>query len=166
MFWRKRVKQRLPARAAGFRSAGDQTRLAAMWSMPRRALQIVAVLLVACAIGGFWMGFAGAPGKARLPGEDVPGEQAGTPLTATEATPLIELRDTAAEPKPEAKPEEEDAEEKKDEAAPAEVAAAAPAAASTPGAAPAAAKPAAPVADDKVGDLLDGVTPPPENPVY
>ena len=59
-----------------------------MWTMPRKTLQIVAALIFACAVGGFILGVRGAPDRARLPGED--GGSGGAPLTATEATPLID----------------------------------------------------------------------------
>lgn len=130
-----------------------------MWTMPRRTLQIVAAFLVVCALSGFYIGFSGTPNRARLPGED-PGGGSAAPLTATDALPLVEMADTSA-------PEPEKAEEEK----PAEVAAA-PAekleVETEPLAVPPpkAAEPA-PAPEDKVGDLLDGVTPPPADaPIF
>jgi hypothetical protein len=129
-----------------------------MWTMPRKTLQIVAFLIAACAVGGFILGVRGAPDPARLPGEGLP-TTGGTPLVATDATPLV---DSVEPPKPPPEPEED---EKTDEAKAED-------AAKTPEVKPADAPPA-PVAapppappEDKVGDLLDGVTPPPDAPIY
>lgn len=129
-----------------------------MWTMPRRTLQIVAVLLLICAVGGFYMGFRGAPGRARLPGEDLSGG-AGAPIAAPDVRPLVETAETPAMPEPEP-------EKAKEEEAPAEVAEAPPPKAAQP-APPAAPAPKAPAADqDQVGDLLDKVAPPVETPIY
>lgn len=123
--------------------------------MPRSILKVVAVIIAACALTGLVLGFQGAPRKGRLPGESVKGESAEA-LTATDVQPLIE--DIAPPPPP---PEDKKAEEEKPEVAD-------PAQATTtetpPAAAPSPAKPAPKPAgpEDKVGDLLDGVTPPPQ----
>jgi hypothetical protein len=123
-----------------------------MWSMPRSILRVVAVIITACAVTGLVLGFQGAPRKGRLPGESAKGESAEA-LTATDVQPLIE--DIAPPPPlPEEKAPEEDEPEAVD-----------PAQAQTPVAppstAPAPAKPPGP--EDRVGDLLDGVTPPPQD---
>jgi len=126
-----------------------------MWSMPRSILKVVAVIIAACAVTGLVLGFQGAPRKGRLPGESAKGESAEA-LTATDVQPLIE--DIAPPPPP---PEDKKAEEEKPEEAD-------PALATTPETPPVAPstppkpapKPAGP--EDKVGDLLDGVTPPPQ----
>lgn len=132
-----------------------------MWSMPRSVLRVVAVVLALCAVGGFVLGLRGAPERARLPGES---PQGGSALQASEARPLDDFVLTPSElpPQEQAKVEEKP-EEKADEAAvPAEKALAD---AAKP--APAPKGPALPSADeDKVGDLIDGLTPPPEQPPY
>jgi len=121
-----------------------------MWSMPRSLLKVVAVLIAACAVAGLVLGFQSAPQKGRLPGESVKGDSAEA-LTATDVKPLVEDAPLPA-PLVDKKP----VEEKTTEVDPTE-----PQAPATTEAAPAAAKPAA-KAEDKVGDLLDGVTPPPQ----
>ena len=110
------------------------------------------MIITACAVTGLVLGFQGAPRKGRLPGESAKGESAEA-LTATDVQPLIE--DIAPPPPlPEEKAPEEDEPEAVD-----------PAQAQTPVAppstAPAPAKPPGP--EDRVGDLLDGVTPPPQD---
>ncbi|OYU68750.1 MAG: hypothetical protein CFE28_01295 [Alphaproteobacteria bacterium PA2] len=126
-----------------------------MWSMPRSILKVVAVIIAACAVTGLVLGFQGAPRKGRLPGESVKGESAEA-LTATDVQPLIE--DIAPPPPP---PEDKKAEEEKpEEADPALATTPETPAAPTPTPAKPAPKPAGP--EDKVGDLLDGVTPPPQ----
>lgn len=127
-----------------------------MWSMPRSILKVVAMIIAVCAVTGLVLGFQGAPRKGRLPGESVKGESAEA-LTATDVQPLIE--DIAPPPPP---PEDKKVEEEKpEEADPAQ-----PTTQETPPPAPPtpakpAPKPASP--EDKVGDLLDGVTPPPQD---
>lgn len=137
------------------RQARTQVGSRAMWTMPRRTLQIVAVLLLACAIGGFVMGVRSAPAPPRLPGED-PDLAPGAPLAATEAKPLA---DTVEAPKPPPPPEPEPKPEAEEAPKPVETP---PQPAAAP---PQPAKPAAPE-PDRLGDLLDGVTPPPEAPIY
>ncbi len=133
-----------------------------MWSMPRSVLRVVAVVLALCAVGGFVLGLRGAPERARLPGE---APQGGSALQASEARPLDDFVLTPSElpPQEQAKAEEKP-EEKTDEAAvpvekaPTDVAA-------KPATAPKG--PALPSSDeDRVGDLIDGLTPPPEQPPY
>lgn len=141
-----------------------------MWSMPRSVLRVVAVIIGLCAVGGFVLGVRGAPEKARLPGEGAPGAAAGVQLQATDAKPLD---DAALAPPPpvvvEKAEEETKPDEKKapadpldlaaDQAPPVAIATAIPAKPPTP-------KPAtqATPAEDRVGDLLDGIIPPDEPP--
>lgn len=127
-----------------------------MWSMPRSVLRVVAVILAACAVGGFILGVRGAPERARLPGEAATG---GPALQATDARPLDDMVFAPAPPEPEPEKVEEKPEEKLEQAPPI----AAPPL-EVPKAAPAPTPPAAP--DDKVGDLIDGLTPQPEQPPY
>ena len=139
-----------------------------MWSMPRSVLRVVAVIIGLCAVSGFVLGVRGAPEKARLPGEGAPGAAAGVQLQATDAKPLD---DTALAPPPpvvEKAEAEKKPEEKKPAADPLDLAAdqAPPMAVAT--AAPAKPAPPKPVtppaAEDRVGDLLDGITPADEPP--
>ena len=131
-----------------------------MWSMPRSILKVVAGLIAACALAGLVLGFQGAPEKGRLPGESAKGDSAEA-LTATDVKPIVE---DAPPPPPE---EKKPVEEKKPEIDPADPQPAQAEPDTTPAPAPAkpvakpAGKPAG--ADDKVGDLLDGVTPPPQD---
>lgn len=128
-----------------------------MWSMPRSVLRVVAIVLGLCAVGGFILGVRGAPDRARLPGES---REGGAALQASDARPLDDFvltpSEVVAEPKKEEKPEE-----KAEEAIlPVEKAPVAPVT-------PAPKAPTLPTADeDKVGDLIDGLTPPPEQPPY
>jgi hypothetical protein len=132
-----------------------------MWSMPRSALRVVAVILGLCAVGGFIMGVRSAPDRARLPGEGA----AGPALEASDARPLEDLVLTPSELKAEPEPEPE---EKKPE----EVVEVEPPPITTPlppieKAPPPAKTPTLPSSDeDRVGDLIDGLTPPPEQPPY
>lgn len=122
-----------------------------MWSMPDKVLRIVAVLLVICAVGGFALGFAGAPKGGRLPGEAAPGG-AGAPMAATEARALN--TDELAPPKP---PEPvEEPEKKEEEPAPKAPVEKAPVVAPEPIEPP-----------DAVGDLIEAPPPPPpEDPPF
>jgi hypothetical protein len=132
-----------------------------MWTMPRSVLRVVAVILALCAVGGFVLGLRGAPDRARLPGE-APG--GGAALQASEARPLDDLVLTPSElpPQEEPKPEEKPEEKTEEAAAPVEKP---PEPLVKP--APALKTPAPPPADeDRVGDLIDGLTPPPEQPPY
>ena len=138
-----------------------------MWSMPRSVLRVVAVIIGLCAVSGFVLGVRGAPEKARLPGEGAPGAAAGVQLQATDAKPLD---DTALAPPPPVVEKVEDKkkpEEKKPAADPLDLAAdqAPPADVSVTPPKPAPPKPATPpAAEDRVGDLLDGITPADEPP--
>ena len=132
------------------------------WSMPRPVLQVVAVLLGLIALGALSLGIASAPSRGRLPGEGLPDTAAGAAIQATEATPLGDERiEGPPPPKPlteeeKAKLEEEKKAKEEAEAAAKLAAADAEKALPTPKAAPA--QPPA----DRVGDLLDSVTPPPQ----
>ena len=132
-----------------------------MWSMPRSVLKVVAAIIAACAVAGLVLGFQGAPEKGRLPGESAKGDSAEA-LTATDVKPLVE----DAPPPPPAPEEKKPVEDKKteteavDATAPAEPPPEAAPSSTKPAPKPAA-KPAG--ADDRVGDLLDGVTPPPQD---
>ena len=132
-----------------------------MWTMPRQTLQVVAALIFACAIGGFVLGFAGTPQKARLPGESA---TVGAPLEADDAQPLSGVVDAPKPPEPEAKeaPKTEEAAADAADTPSDKLADIQPAKLVPP---PVTAAPATPP-DDKVGDLIDGVTPPPEAPPY
>ena len=126
-----------------------------MWSMPQKYLRIVAVLIATCAVLGFVLGVRGAPEKGRLPGESRPGEAVGGPeLQASEYQALP----TDAPPRPVATPKA-DLSKKVEEAPeppdPLEIV-------------EESAKPAAPPvpagptgSEDRVGDLIDGITPQP-----
>jgi hypothetical protein len=134
------------------------------WSMPPRALRVVAGLIGVVALSAFILGVLSAPQRGRLPGEAT--AEGGAPvLQATEATPLSQERIEGPPPPPEPTPEELarlEAEKKAKE----EAEAAALAAAAAPVAPqPVAPAPTAPPAD-RVGDLLDSVTPPPEEPIF
>lgn len=134
-----------------------------MWTMPHRTLQVVAALIFACAIGGFVLGYAGTPQKARLPGESA---TVGAPLEADDVQPLSGVVDAPKPPEPAPKDEATKTEEAAADAADsasAKLADIRPPKLVPP---PATVAPAAPAADDKVGDLIDGVTPPPEAPPY
>ena len=126
-----------------------------MWIVPRSLLKIVAALIAGCALVGLVLGFQNAPRKGRLPGESVKGESAEA-LTATDAKPLVDdaplPQPLLADKKPEVKTTEVD---------PADGVVATPTAE-----APAVAKPAAKPPEDKMGDLLDVITPPPEEPPH
>ena len=130
-----------------------------MWSMPRSVLRFVAVILGLCAVGGFILGVRGAPERARLPGEAAGG---GAPIQASDAQPLDDLVLTPSELAPEPKKEEEEK--------PAEAAEQAPLPVEKAPELKAAPTPKAPTPtppeEDRVGDLIDGLTPPPEQPPY
>ncbi len=129
-----------------------------MWTMPRGVLRVVAVILAALAIGGFVLGVRGAPERARLPGESA---QGGPALQATDARPLDDLVLTPSELEPEPPKVEEKPEEKAEEVPVVTPPPVAPAVTPPPKA------PVMPSADeDRVGDLIDGLTPPPEQPPY
>ena len=78
------------------------------WSMPHRALQVVASLLVAIAVFSFGAGVWNAPNRGRLPGERAQGAAPGSVPAApvTEATPLSQERIEGPPPAAELTPEE------------------------------------------------------------
>ncbi|WP_310539283.1 hypothetical protein [Phenylobacterium sp.] len=120
-----------------------------------------------CAVTGFVLGVRGAPEKARLPGEGAPGAAAGVQLQATDAKPLDETALAPPPPVVEKAEDEKKPEQKKPAADPLDLAAdqAPPADLSVTPAKPAPPKPVTPpAAEDRVGDLLDGITPDDEPP--
>lgn len=121
------------------------------WTMPRRVLQIVAVLIGLCAVGGFAMGLGSTPMRRAAPADEGPAGNA-PPLVAADARP-INTEEVAPPPEPE-KPEEAPEEKKPVEKAPAPVEKAPVNQVETPAPQPPA---------DRVGDLLDAVTPPPSD---
>lgn len=138
------------------------------WTMPRPVLQAVAGLLGLTALVAFALGIVNAPQHGgRLPGERVAG-QPGPPATvinATEATPLSQER-IEGPPPPAPKPavnktEEADAEAGDQATNVLPV---------PPIKGPDAAKPAAAVnataPQDRVGDLIQQASPPPEEPPH
>jgi len=135
------------------------------WSMPPRVLQVVAGLIGLVAVGSFTLGVVSAPHRGRLPGEAV-GDGSAPVIQATEATPLSQERIEGPPPPPELTPEEK-AKQEAEKKAKEEAAAAAKLAAEAPPP-PVVAPPPAPTAPpaDRVGDLLDSVTPPPEEPIF
>jgi hypothetical protein len=137
------------------------------WTMPHRVLQVVAVLIVAAALGGFTLGVINGTQRGRLPGERAAGASSKTPaaVQAVEATPLSQERIEGPPPPTPLTPEEK-AQADADKAAKAQADAAklavngaappatkAPAAASAAPAAPAekpaAEKPAEPAASEE-----------------
>jgi hypothetical protein len=122
-----------------------------MWSMPRSILRVVAVIIALCAVTGFVLGFQGAPERGRLPGETAPGA-GGAAVDAPDAKPLIADAPPPPPPEEKKKPEEE---VKKEEVDPN-------ATPTLPVPPPVATPPAKTPPEDRVGDLLDGVTPPPQ----
>ncbi|HLZ74225.1 hypothetical protein [Phenylobacterium sp.] len=56
--------------------------------MPRRVLQVVAVLIGLISVSAFAAGIINAPSRGRMPGEKVAGQAGGAALVATDATPL------------------------------------------------------------------------------
>lgn len=129
--------------------------------MSRNTLRMVAVLIGALALGAFGMGIANAPQKGRLPGERAAATTAATVIEAAEATPLSQERIEGAPP-PRELTEEEKAKLEADKLAKEEAEAAAKLAQAEALAAQAKAAAALPApGPDRVGDLLDSVTPPP-----
>lgn len=110
------------------------------------------MIIALCAVTGFVLGFQGAPERGRLPGEAAPGT-GGAAVDAPDAKPLI--ADAPPPPPPEEKKKPEEEEVKKEEVDPN-------ATPTLPVPPPVAAPVAKPPAEDRVGDLLDGVTPPPQ----
>jgi hypothetical protein len=136
------------------------------WSMSPRVLQVVAGLIGFAAVSSFAMGVINAPHRGRLPGERA-GEKGAAMIQATEATPLSQERIEGPPPPPELTPEEK-AKLEADRAAKEEAAAAAKLAEAEAAAnqAPVVITPPPPPPSDRVGDLLDSVTPPPEEPPF
>lgn len=125
------------------------------WSMPRRVLQVVAVLIGLVSVSAFAAGIINAPSRGRMPGEKVAGQAGAAALVATDATPLSPDRIEGLAPReltPEEKEKLEADKEAKEEAADAAKAAAAtappgvvvPPAASSPAAIPSETPPAPP----------------------
>lgn len=84
------------------------TTAALTWSMPQPVLKLVAILIAAGSLGAFALGVATAPDRSRLPGERRGEAVSGTPMEATDATPLVDERIQGAPP-PRALTEEEKA---------------------------------------------------------
>jgi membrane protein involved in colicin uptake len=129
--------------------------------MPRSAVRLVAGLLGLLAASAFAMGVVNAPQRGRLPGEKTADEKGtSAPLQAADATPLSQERIEGPPPPPELTPEEK-AKLEAEKKAKAEAEAARKAQAEAPPADTAAPATPAPPIGDRVGDLLDGVAPPP-----
>jgi hypothetical protein len=131
------------------------------WSMPHRALQVVAGLLGLVALSAFTLGIVNAPNRGRLPGERASQATGGvapaSALPAAEATPLSQERIEGAPPAAELTPEE-----KADQEAEKLVKAQADATAKAPAATGASAAPAAPVAPVPVVPSVESPAPPAE----
>ncbi len=127
------------------------------WSMPHRVLQVVAGLIVLVALSAFTLGVVNAPQRGRMPGEHAAGDTGASPIQATEATPLSQERIEGPPPSVELTPEEKARQEADKEAR-----AAAKLAAS--GAAPPPPLPVPP--PDKLGEMLQNVPPPQEDPPH
>ena len=126
--------------------------------MPRSVLRVVAVIIGLCAVGGFVLGLRGTPEQGRLPGEVVKGAGARA-LDAQDAKPLAD-----STPQEVAKVGDRKKPEDKKPVDPLDAQAQALAPPTVPVPPPVVAKTKGP--DDKVGDLLDAVTPPPEDPPH
>ncbi|MDP3852335.1 hypothetical protein [Phenylobacterium sp.] len=131
--------------------------------MPHSVLRVVAVIIGICAVGGFALGVRNVPDKARLPGESAGGSSSA--LQAADATPVGELLVTDPPPPPPEEKTEEEAAEKTEEVRAAEMAKLE-AEAKAVAAARAVAAPKAAPPEDKVGDLIETLPPPPEQPPY
>lgn len=143
-----------------------------MWTVPLPVLRLVALLLLACAVGAFALGLLGAePGGGRLPGEASGAGEIVAPVVATEAQPLDEGGAAARPAADQAVETAEATEETTSEAtADAQVPALQVAEPAAPRPAPPPQKAAAPAQpaqkSDAIGDLVDGLTPPPELPPF
>jgi hypothetical protein len=127
--------------------------------MPHRVLQAVAGLIVLVALSAFTLGVVNAPQRGRMPGERSAGDAGALPIQAAEATPLSQERIEGPPPTVELTPEEKAKQEADKEAR------AAAKLAASGGQAPAA--PALPVPPpDKVGEMLQNVVPPQEDPPH
>ena len=138
------------------------------WTMPRPVLQAVAGVLALTALASFAMGIVNAPEHGgRLPGERAPGQAAGpaTAINATEATPLSQERIEGPPPtaeKPAANKTDDEDTETADQATNTLPVPPMKSADSTkPGGATNATAP-----PDRVGDLLQQQSPPPEEPPH
>ncbi|MFC3071303.1 relaxase family protein [Phenylobacterium soli] len=134
--------------------------------MPRPVLQVVAGVLGLCALAAFALGIINAPEHGgRLPGER-PAGQAGAPgavINAAEATPLSQERIEGPAPtaeKPAANKTDDEDQDTADQATNT-----LPVPPITPPAKPGGATNATP-AQDRVGDLIQQATPPPEEPPH
>ncbi len=141
-----------------------------MWSMPLGVRKVVAVIVALCAIGGFAMGFISVPAKSHLPGEGLPGSGAA-PIDAMEATPLapseplVVTRPAAADKK--AADDKKDAPDPLDAVTDASKLTPQPEVSAVEKPAPRPGGKSSGPPEDKVGDLLDGITPPPgEDPPH
>ena len=143
-----------------------------MWTVPQPVLRLVALLLLACAVGAFVLGVLGAePRGGRLPGEAATTGVGAAPVAATEAQALttegpaqapVEPTDASATAPAETEPEEPAPADPQvpalqipDEPAPP---ARAPAPAPPPAKTPAPKAPATPQNGDAIGDLVDGLS--------
>jgi hypothetical protein len=105
------------------------------WSMPHRALQVVATLIVLVALSAFTLGVMNAPQRGRMPGEKVAGAVGAAPIAATDAVALGQDRIEGAATR-ELTPEEREKAQADKEAREEAADAAKAAAATTPDAAP------------------------------
>lgn len=128
-----------------------------MWSMPLSTRKLVAFIVLVCAVTGFVLGFRSVPPKAHLPGEGPVDANAPAAVDALEALPL------STEPPPPPAPEEKKAQDDKKTEEPDPLEAVAEASKLNTPAHDAAPAKAGASQDDKVGDLLDVITPPPQD---
>ncbi|MDP3118537.1 MAG: hypothetical protein Q8N19_15685 [Phenylobacterium sp.] len=141
-----------------------------MWTVPQPVLRVVALVLLACAVGAFALGILGAePRGGRLPGEALVEGEGAAPVAATEAqaltaegpaeAPVEPAAETAAAPAAPAETAQADPQvpalQVPDEPAPA---ARPPAPPAPPAKAPAPKAPATPQNGDAIGDLVDGLS--------
>lgn len=119
-----------------------------MWSMPQPVLRLVAVALASCGAVGFVLGLNGATPQARLPGEAA-APAAGETAAVAEAQPVIDAP-------PPLKPEEETP----------IVKAEAPKPKAEPAPEPTLMQPTDGAQQDPVGQILDTVSPPTEEPPH
>lgn len=137
------------------------------WTMPKPVLQAVAGLLALGALAAFAMGIVNAPEHGgRLPGERAPGQAGGpaTVINATEATPLSQERIEGPPPtteKPAANKTDDEEEDTSDQATNT-----LPVPPIKPDAGKAAGATNATQPQDRVGDLLQQQSPPPEEPPH
>ncbi|WP_372781136.1 hypothetical protein [Phenylobacterium sp.] len=127
--------------------------------MPHRVLQVVAGLIVLVALSAFTLGVVNAPQRGRMPGERRAGDAGGPAIQAAEATPLSQERIEGPPAPVELTPEEKAKQEADKEARTAAKLAAA-------GAQAAATQAPTVTPPDKVGEMLQSVTPPQEDPPH